>query len=183
MKKIKLFFVMIFLLMLILTGYNYTRCFADIKKSDTNQKQYRIYENKKFRFTLQIPLSWNGYYIVDESAEDYIKVNFVGSSKTSKYFTSEDPEKITGLTMFFIGNENYIRNNDFIDGSRKIGISNKINYYYFTSTDYLIGVLYDVFNDPNIKDKEEKKHAYSDFIKAKQMEKDIDGILKTFKAK
>jgi len=59
---------------------------------------------------LSFPESWDGYYIIDENAEDYIKISFVGESETSKYIESEDPRKVAGLTMFYIGNEKYLKN-------------------------------------------------------------------------
>lgn len=164
-----------------MTGYSYIGCYANTKNN--TKSLYQVYENEKFGFTIQFPLSWNGFYLIDESAKDYIKVCFVGKSETSKYFYAEGSKNIIGLPMFFIGNENYVKKNESIDKIRKIGISHKINYYYFTSTDYPIGVLYDVYNDSDNKDEKEKRKAYNDFLKAKQMEKDIDGILKTFKEK
>ncbi|MGE5549481.1 MAG: hypothetical protein ACM3ZC_03000 [Bacteroidota bacterium] len=95
----------------------------------------------------------------------------MGKSKISR--TDFDDSGSIGLTMFYISNEQYIKNQQFIDNVRKIGTSHKVNYYYSTSTDYPIGALYDIYNSPDITDKEEKTRAYNDFQKAKQMENNI----------
>jgi hypothetical protein len=137
--------------------------------------QGEIYENKKLGFTLELPASWKGNYIIHEY-EDSIEVCFIGQSETSKGLLNGS-NKVNGLTMFFIGNEDCIKKKEFLDGAQEIGESNGVKYYYFTGTDYAIGALMSDY----IKGEQEKKLASDDLLIAKEMEKDINSILSTFK--
>jgi hypothetical protein len=177
--KVNPFFLIVFLLIFVLTGCIDVGFCVNTKKSSTSQ--YLVYENKKLGFVLQIPKSWNGYYIINDN-DDCVEVNFVGKSKMGKNVDVES-NKMNGLTMFYIASEKYVKNNELVDNVREIGSSRKDKYYYFTSSDYPIGVLFDTYNDPELKDEEEKSKAHDDYLKAKQMEKDIKGIIKSFKAK
>ena len=180
MKKMNMVFGII-LALIILTNNFTIGCYAVTSKGTAPKNQYQTYMNKRFRFTLQFPLGWKGYYIIDESDRDCIVISFIGKSNVSKYGDLENPDIITGLTMFYIGNDESIKDG-FIDGVKKIGTSHKINYYYFTDTDYPVGGLNDFYNDSENTDIEEKKLAHDDFLKAKQMMKDVDQISKSFKA-
>lgn len=178
--KVNHFLVAVFLLVFISTKCSSAGFCVGTKTNGITQN--KLYENKRFGFVLQIPTSWEGYYIINESNKNYVEVSFVGESKTSKNI-DVDSNKICGLTLFYIANEAYVKNRKFIDGAKEIGSSHKVKYYYFTNSDYPIGALYDVFNNSEIKDDEEKLKAYNDYLEAKQMEKDIEGIIKSFKAK
>lgn len=168
------FLIIVFIIIFLLIGCNSINCDAIV----INNSNVLIYQNTKFKFSLQFPKSWSSYFMINEKAEDYIIINFIGKSKVSKAIL--DSGEVSGTTIFYIGNEKYIQNNEFIDSIKKIGKSHKINYYYFTGTDYPIGGLNDFYHDPNV-DKKEKVLIYNDYLKAKQMEKDIENILKTFK--
>jgi len=156
---------------------------AEETDTDENSEEYNgldsqfiVYENKKFGFSLEFPISWGDNYIIKEN-EDYIEINFVGDSETSKNYY-EESSQINGLTMFYIGSEDFINDNIFLDSVREIGRANDISYYYFTDTDYPLSAL---IND-YIKDDNEKKLAADDYIIAKKMTEDIENIIDTFKS-
>ena len=79
--------------------------------------------------------------------------------------------------MFYIGCEEYVEDNEFIDIVQEVGKVNDINYYFFTGTDYPLGALVSEF----IEDESEKKLAKNDYLIATEMTKDIEDIIKTFK--
>jgi hypothetical protein len=126
---------------------------------------------------LGFPQSWKGYYKIEEGDTNYIEVYFIGQSKISK------GENGNGLFMFYIGTEEAF-NDLFTDGNRNIGNIKGVDYYYATGTDYSLGALdlsTDQSSSENITDQTERKLMDEDFHKAQEMQKDIDGILKTFK--
>ena len=170
--------VLISTILLIISLTGCTRINTTEKTEECNgvESQFKTYESKKFGFTLQFPISWDNYYIIKES-EDYIEVNFVGDSEMSKNY-DEDLSKLNGLTMFYIGSEDFINDNEFKDSAQEIGRVHDINYYYFTNTDYPLGALISEY----IEDENEKKLAADDYLKAKEMTKDVENITKTFKA-
>jgi len=148
-------------------------------KTDNNKElesKYKIYESKQFGYSLQFPMSWNNNYIVNES-NDYIEVSFIGKSETSKNY-NENLSKANGLALFYIANEDFIKDQELVDSAQEIGKVNGISYYYFTSTDYPLGALI----NENIEDENEKKLAMNDFLIATEMSKDIENIIKTFKS-
>lgn len=176
MKNVSMILISTSLLIISLTGC--TRINTTEKTEEYNglESQFKTYESKKFGFTLQFPISWGDYYIIKES-EDYIEVCFVGNSETSKNY-DEDLSKLNGLTMFYIGNEDFINDEELIDSAQKIGRVHDINYYYFTSTDYPLGALISEY----IEGEDEKKLAANDYLIAKKMTKDVENITKTFKS-
>lgn len=131
-----------------------------------------IYENKRLGFTLQIASSWEGYWDIVEY-EDCVSFNFVGRSNTAKEYAP--------TVFFFLGNEKCVEEAPFIDGVKQIGFSGGSKIYYYTTTDYPVGAFDDVAGRPDT-DPDEKKLCGSDFEKARAMEKDIPGILESFKA-
>lgn len=140
---------------------------------------YQIYENAKFGFTLQIPVSWNGYYIIGEG-KNGIWVSFVGKSEVSKN-RSVDGVTIQGLLFFHIGNEKAVEEGgEAIDSVHEVGVVGRMRYYSYTGTDFEIGALDD--DDPLIPEKE-RELMHKDLLKAKQMLKDVPQILKSFRAK
>lgn len=142
------------------------------------KSSYQIYESVKLGFTLQIPSSWSGYYIIREG-EDGIRVAFVGKSEFSKN-RSEDGTIAWGLLFFCIGNEKSIEDGVFIDSVHELGVAGGVRYYSYTGTDFEVGGLDD--DDPMIP-KKERELMHEDLLKAKQMLKDVPQILKSFKAK
>lgn len=137
--------------------------------------QGQIYINNNFGFSLTFPESWNGNYIIKDD-KDFITISFMGKSKVSQGLAGSKE----GLSMFYIGTENYVRSTEFIDSVRKIGKARNVNYYYFTDTDYPVGVLTDYLQD-QLMDIKEKSLMKKDYIKAKAMEKEINSVLSTFK--
>ncbi len=142
-----------------------------------------IYKNLELGYSLEFPESWRGHCLLDESDSGFLRIAFVGESKISKYAESDSKDKSVGITMFYIGSENFIKDEQFIDSVEKIGTARQINYYYFTNTDYPLGVLdtSEQVVSELVYDDQEKQLMQSDFNKARQMEKDIDSIKKTFK--
>jgi len=162
--------VILFIFLVLITG-----CATTSETIDSKSNKTILYESKKFGYTLEFPVSWEGNYIIHEN-DDFIEVCFIGQSETSKGLFYES-DKIQGLRMFCIGKESFIHDGEFLDSVYEIGESGGEKYYYFTGTDYPIGGLMDEY----IEDEEEKKLMASDLIKAKEMEKDIESILNTFK--
>lgn len=185
MKKISVFWGMLFALMLFLVlGSNFA-CYANKDAPTARENQYFIYENNKLGFTLKIPVSWNGHYMIDTSDANYIQVSFIGQSKTSKWGDPEwaDFQEVTGLTLFCIGNQASIKDNEPIADIKKIGVAHGNNLYYFTSLDCPTNILIDVHSDSAGKyDKEEKDLAWDDWLYAVEMEEDVEGIIKSLKA-
>ena len=147
-----------------------------IDESNGPDNQFKTYENEKLGFTLQFPTSWDDNYIIKEEA-DYIEVCFVGDSEQSKNYY-EDLAKPNGLTMFYIGTEDYVKENPFLDSVKEVGKVNDISYYYFTDTDFPLGALTSEY----IEDENEKKLAEDDFTIAMEMIEDVESIIKTFKS-
>lgn len=110
--------------------------------------------------------------------DNKIDVSFIGKSQTSKGYLS-DSNVIEGLYMFSIGSEEFVNDDQFVDSVKKIGKAHGVNLYFFTGTDYSLGDLVDY--EGYEMDKEEKKLACQDHIKAQKMMKDVDNILKTFR--
>lgn len=137
-------------------------------------EQQRPYLNEKFGFNLQIPVSWDNNYIIHEY-EDCIEVCFVGVSKKSKQLF-EGSNEVHGLSMFFIGNEKYVSDSEFIDNVYEVGEAKGVKFFHFTGTDYALGVL----SDEYIEEENEKKLEYIDLEQAKAMEVDKEFILQTF---
>lgn len=133
------------------------------------------YENSILGFSLEIPSSWEGNYLIHEY-DDFIDICFIGQSEASKEMFDET-DNIHGLSMFCIGKESYINENEFLDSIYEVGVANGIKYYHFTGTDYPLGALAGEY----IEDENEKVLAASDLIKAEEMEKDKELILSTFK--
>lgn len=157
------------------------------EKNDNNEKEsilakedMETYVSERLGFAIDFPKSWHGYYIVDESYENLVRVSFIGKSKTSEGF-DEDSTKKSGLLMFFIGPE---VDREFSDSVKQIGTVASVDYYYGTSTDYPVGALF-VSPESNPEEmginEEEMKLMEEDFKKAKEMEKDVEDILKTFR--
>jgi hypothetical protein len=148
------------------------------EEPDEKSVQGIVYQNKKMGFELTLPKNWSGWYIVHEG-EDFIAVSFYGKSETATVRYSEDGEGWPGLLMFFIGNETFI-DDSFLDSIEEIGKVGTTKFYYATPTDYPVGSLFDVelFAD----DASEIALAKADYKRAKQMEDDVEDILKTFKA-
>ncbi len=155
--------------------------FAGVICNGVGCKEALVYKNEMLGFSLEFPESWRDYYLIHTSDdENCIEVCFIGKSNISKNF-DESSGNPKGLPMFYICSEKYIEEDGFIDNLQKIGTSRGVDFYYFTSTDYPIGVLLDVYQS-DCQDTDEKNLAYQDFDKAKKMEEDIEFILKTFKS-
>ena len=137
------------------------------------------YENTNMGFMLKFPQSWNESYSIKVKDTEYIEVYFFGQSKLSK---GEDGD---GLFMFSIGTEEALKDSYF-DIVKKTGMSNGKDYYYAIGRDYPLSAL-DVnsneFIEDLIKDENEIGLMNEDFIKAREMEKDIPGILQSFLGK
>lgn len=176
MKHVSIILISTILIIFSLTGCMKIDTTEKTGESNGLDSQFKTYESKTFGFTLQFPISWGDNYIIKES-EDYIEVNFVGDSETSMNY-DEDLSKINGLTIFYIGSEDLINDHEFIDSTQEIGRVHDINYYYFTSTDYSLGALTCEY----IEDENEKKLAANDYLIAKEMIKDVENIIKTFKS-
>ncbi len=153
---------------------------GDSLKSGENEAKTSksiVYTNTKLGFTLDFPQSWEGNYIIKEYDEDFIGVHFIGQSEMGR---GEDND---GLFMFYIGTEDALAEL-FADGNTIIGTANGRDFYYATGTDYPLSSL-DLSSDETlsemIKDENERKLMQDDFAKAKQMEADIENIIKTFK--
>lgn len=141
------------------------------------KKENIIYKNLKLGFTMEFPTSWKGHFVIKNGDTDYIEVHFIGKSKISK------GDEGNGLFMFYIGTEAAF-NDLFTDGKKKIGTANGTDYYYATGTDYPLSALdltTDQYSNESVSDEKERKLMGEDFAKAKEMEKDIQSILKTFK--
>lgn len=177
MKKISIVLISTILLIISLIGCTRINSAetTEVEVGNVSESQFETYESKKFGFALQFPISWGDNYIIKES-EDYLEVSFIGNSETSKNY-DEDLSMLNGLTMFYIGSEDYINDMEFIDNAQEIGKVHNINYYYFTSTDYPLGALMSEY----IEDEKEKELAANDYLIAKEMTKDIENIIKTFK--
>lgn len=140
---------------------------------------YQLYESAKHGFTLQIPVSWNGYYLIREG-KNTIRVAFVGKSEVSGNY-SEDGKTLLGLLLFYIGNGKAVSEGaDFIDSVHEIGVVGGVRYYSYTGTDFEIGCLDS--DDPMIPE-EERELRHEDLLKANEMLKDVPQILKSFRAK
>lgn len=153
------------------------------KETNTEKSQSIIYTNDKLGFSLELPETWKESYIINEYEEGFIEVSFIGQSKVSKGYIG-DTKYSDGLLMFYIVTSKVLE--EFpLDQGKKIGNINGMDFYYATATDYAIGAL-DLSEDQAmsdlITDKAERGLMQVDYIKAKEMEKDIDEILKTFKA-
>ena len=170
-KKLVYILTIIVLLSSILT------CKGDFTEDNPTQTNSLVYKDEAMGFTLDFPISWKEYYIVNKTSEDCIEVCFIGKSNASKSIYDSDTN---GLPLFYIATEDYVTNGFVTDRIMVIGVFGNMKYYYFTSTDYPIGMLYDVYNDIDI-DKEARELAYADFLKARQMENEIQGVLKTFR--
>ena len=160
---------------------SYSSIYATIKKDISSIKsvtQFEIYKNKRLGFMINIPKSWKGNYIIDDFSDGSIGISFIGKSKLSKNY-SEESKKSMGLPMFYIGSESCVKKLEFIDSVQKIGAVKKIKFYYYTSTDYPLGALKPEFGSVSEK---EKKLAEADYLKSQEMSKDIEKILKSFKA-
>ncbi len=148
-------------------------------QSNSLKNQVITYVNKESGFALDFPKSWEGYYAVNDSEKDYIRVSFTGKSKFGKGFNDET-NTYDGLQMFVICSENNL--NEFLDGKKKIGTVNGINYYYATGTDYPIGALKDYIDMDMGSNEQEKNLVQSDYDKAREMEMDVEKISNSFRA-
>lgn len=147
-----------------------------------------VYKNLDQGYQLTFPENWRGWYLIDKPDNNFIRVKFYGRSKTGtiaakEYFGG-------GLPMFLIMSEVGIEENEPLDSVRKIGTIKAVNYYFATGTGSDVGVLFSIANKESAArqtakyevDETELELAAQDWAKVQQMQKDIEGILHTFKA-
>jgi len=150
-------------------------------ESDTILVQTIVYKNEKLGFELAFPESWRGWYVINEIRENAVEVAFYGKSKTSTVeFLEEDGKP--GLHMFFVANEAFIEESPFLDGIEEIGTVGAMKFYYATTTDWPLGVLFDGGMSSDTNDETETLLIISDFEKAMQMTDEVGDIILTFKA-
>lgn len=172
-RTTKAVLIITLLLAVVFAGYN-----AEAKKGAS--AKFKTYSNDKFKFSLQFPVSWDRYYVIHQQSS-FIEISFLGNSKASKNYHAKSKKNL-GLTMFYIGTHDYITKNK-IAGAQQIGVSHGVKFYFFLNVRNPINTLLQIYNNPKVKDKTEKKQAINDFKRAKEMEKEIKAILKTFRAK
>ena len=144
-----------------------------------------MYENKELGFQITFPNSWKNYYVInwqgyftDNSVKECIRICFYGESEPSRSYDDD----ITGVPMFYICTENYLKNRGGgVAAVKKIGQVGDQSFYKFSQTDYPLDVLNPDFWSDTYTSIELDK-VKRDYKKAKEMEKDIDLILKTFAA-
>lgn len=147
----------------------------------TISSQSFLYVNKILGFSLELPKKWSGSYDVkiltdaNEKTKDVIELDFVGKSEKSK----------NGLPMFYIGTKEALSAGNYKINGDKIGTTLGKDYFYATSTEDSLGVLDIEHLSAGLSqefDSIQKELMQSEFKKAKEMEKDADTIVKSFKS-
>lgn len=149
-------------------------------------KKNNVYKNTDLGFELTFPESWDEYYKVHDT-DGGIHVYFYGRSNAGK---GEQFNNGKGLSLFMILDEETV-STEILDSVKKIGTAKGINYYYATATDLQLAPII-IPNDNLLKEYVDMygEELYGnaqislikhDWEKAQQMQKDIPGILETFK--
>lgn len=150
---------------------------------NTTVNQTIVYSNAKLGFILEFPKTWDGHYSIEDIGDKMIRVNFIGNSKAGQGFVG-DTQESNGLLMFYIGKEGAFNDLE-VDSKKEIGTINGIDICFAVGTDYPIGSL-DLSTDQSmsdlVTDKSERELMKNDFLKAKEMEADIENVLRTFKS-
>ncbi|HAZ22416.1 MAG TPA: hypothetical protein DCY85_03880 [Firmicutes bacterium] len=172
-RKIKAVLIIGLLLAVAFAGYH-------VEAKNGAAAKFKTYSNDKFKFSLQFPVSWDRNYVIHQQSS-FLEISFLGNSKAGKNYHAKSKKNL-GLTMFYIGTHDYVTKNK-IAGAQQIGVSRDVKFYFFLNARNPINTLLQIYNNPKVKDKNEKKQALDDYKRAKEMEKDIKAILKSFRAK
>lgn len=152
-----------------------------------DNKNGQTFTSKKLGVSIDFPKSWNDKFIVAESCINnsnigYIEVRFFGTSMTGVGLVHGMANN--GLTMLYIGTTEGLNTaNEDVINRKKIGTFKGRDYYYGTSTESPEVVLADtnrvVLNKP--KDAKELELCAKDLVTLKEMKKQVDDIIKTFR--
>lgn len=184
MKKISIIWGMAVTLAIIFSAESRDLCYANQNPRLARESHYFMYENKQLGVVIEIPKRWDGHYLIDTRDPNCILVNFVGVSKTSKWGNSDlaDSGEAMGLPLFGIGNEDSIKDAQWIAEITKIkGVAGD-DLYYFTGRESPTTILSRIHSDMMGEyDKEEKDLAWDDWLYAIEMEEDLEDIITLLK--
>ena len=132
--------------------------------------EFMTYVNDAFGFSLDFPVSWTGFYKVNDVDKSIISFNFVGKSEYSRKVEDGD-----GIPLFYITSKK--------GEGEKIGKVGKKTFYFIRGDE----TLFEDFKDQvetymNMDgEAEETKFLQEDYANIERMLKDIDSIIETFK--